>query len=669
MRAFAQRLMMQGQMSAPKVPTAIFGTAGSEGQALYAGQPALRIGLWPLRSAEKPELAMGLFTLLGFLLERWQGVRVYRLAARLEEESSQWQWSMANSQFGVDDWQLDGLDDNVGIWGELECDSAGLRLALFVEDDRLAEDTPPVEISYNARTLSALVNALPGVARQIAFTLNVDVFRRNSPLYAGGDWKEGALQEALELAFRQELRLYLHLWGQTRSDNQTIEDLQQLAQRVQPLGEIGAWISAKCQARWLHFSDDGEMLQPAVALQDELFPEFAAAAIIVAETIFARGRPGRAIELLEAREEGADSTLVLALADFYRRSGRVSEAVDALQDGIEAGQRSCDLLTYYGDLLQAMDLGGMSCESLVFVDPDQEPQDTQLWEALAAWEAAHQLEPENPQLLQRMLVSLAELDSEDARFWPAFEALVTLEDGNEALRQVIDACYGLDSLAPALSLLQDAFARQPNNLELGLNLAEVLLLEQDEAALETLLAKLRPLARDEEAQAEIARLQLMAEEPEFEMRLGEIEGVLDAGNALGSQDTEWLEDIIVRAPGLGGMHALLARAYQGWNESAAALETLLDGFRRFPADAELAALLGAHLWLAGEEELAFEFLGKGLAQNPNDVPLLALTGQYLFEDEQEAAARSCLARAEALAPRHPALAQARARIAALMAGA
>ena len=88
MRAFAQRLMMQGQMAAPKVPSAIFGTAGSEGQALYAGQPVLRIGLWPLRSVEKPELAMGLFTLLGFLLERWQGVRVYRLAARLDEEAT-----------------------------------------------------------------------------------------------------------------------------------------------------------------------------------------------------------------------------------------------------------------------------------------------------------------------------------------------------------------------------------------------------------------------------------------------------------------------------------------------------------------------------------------------------------------------------------------------------
>ena len=669
MRVFAQRLMMQSQMAAPNLPSAIFGTAGSEGQVLYAGQPALRIGLWPLRSAEQPALAMGLFTLLGFLLDRWQGVRVYRLAARLEGEQTQWQWSMASSQFDVDDWQLDGLDDNVGIWGELECNGAGLRLKLFVEDDRHAEDVPPVEISFSAGTLAALVTGLPEVVRQIAATLDVDALRRHSPLYASGDWEVGALQETLELTFRQELRLYLHLWGQVWSDNHTREGIQQLAQQARPLGEFGAWLSAKCLARWLHYGEDTEALLPVVAALAELCPESDSSAIILAESLFDKGRPGRAIDLLEARREGGSATLVLSLADLYRRSGRVSEAVDALQDAIEAGQGSSELLTYYGDLLQAMDLGGMSCESCLLIDPEQEPQDTQLWEALAGWDAAHQLEPENPQLLQRILVSLAELDSEDPRFWPLFEQLVALQDGSEALRQVIDACYGLDSLEPALRLLQDAYARQPDNLELGLNLAEVLLLEQNEATLEALLAQLRPLAKDEETQAEIARLQLMAEEPDFELRLGEIEGVLDAGNALNSEDTEWLEEITVRAPGLGGMHALLARAYLGWDEAAAALETLLDGYRRFPADAELATLLGTQLWQAGEEELAFEYLGKGLARNPSDVSLLALTGQYLFEDEQVEAARSCLARAEALAPRHPALAQARARIAALMASA
>ena len=398
MRAFAQRLMMQGQMAAPNTPTAIFGTAGSEGQALYAGQPALRIGLWPIRSAELPLLGMSLFTLLGFLLERWQGARVYRLAARLQGEPSRWQWTIADSQFGVDDWQLEWLDDNVGIWGELESVDAGLHLTLFVEDDRLADDAPPARFQIHADNLTALVAVLPDVAEQIGATLAVQAKRRNSPLYTSGEWDEGPLQETLALAFRQELNLYLRQWGQAWPDDRVLESLQQLAQQARPLGECGAWLHARCLARWLHFSEDVEALLPAVAQHREIFPAFDAATIIMAEALFTRGAPGRATDLLDTPDAVESSSLALALADLYRRSGRVSEAVDALQDAIEAGQGSSELLAYYGDLLQAMELGGMVCEACMFVDPQQKPDDTQLWEALAAWEAAHKLTPEEPEL-------------------------------------------------------------------------------------------------------------------------------------------------------------------------------------------------------------------------------------------------------------------------------
>ena len=161
MREFTERLMTRGQMAAPGLPAAIFGTAGSEGQILYAGQPAVRIGLWPLRSAGQPELAMGLFALVGYLLERWRGARVYRLAARVEGDARQWRWTMASSQFGVDDWQPEGLDDNVGIWGALEREGQGYRLRLNVEDDRLAEDEAPAEFQLEAGDLAALVGGMP----------------------------------------------------------------------------------------------------------------------------------------------------------------------------------------------------------------------------------------------------------------------------------------------------------------------------------------------------------------------------------------------------------------------------------------------------------------------------------------------------------------------------
>ena len=57
---------------------------------------------------------------------------------------------------------------------------------------------------------------------------------------------------------------------------------------------------------------------------------------------------------------------------------------------------------------------------------------------------------------------------------------MALEGNGEALRQVIDACAGLESLAPARRMLQEAFRQRPEELELGLNLAEVLVLEQEE---------------------------------------------------------------------------------------------------------------------------------------------------------------------------------------------
>lgn len=666
MREFAQRLMMQGQLAAPNVATAIFGTAGSEGQAIYLGQPALRIGLWPIQSGEEPGTAMGLFTLLGLLLERWQGVRVYRLAARVEGDPDSWRWSMPASQFGVDDWQLDDLDDNVGIWGELETPPDGLRLVLNVEDDRQPEDAPPAVFRQEATDLRALVNALPGFSERILHSLGFQDLRRHAPLYAGPE-NETALQDALELAFQLELRLFLQLWGQVWPDAGPGEIFQKIAGMATGSGDFVPWLYASSLARWLRHSGDSSGIQAVADLNLALLRAHEAAAIIYGSGLFAEGQVNAAYDLLEAQESPGPS-MVLTLADLYRQGGRVPDALDRLQAAIESERTNDELLVYYGDLLQAMNLAGLPCDGYVYLDPDEDPEEAQLQEALHAWEAAANMEPRDTQVLQRILIARAEMGLVDDEFWTLFGRLVALDEACEALRQVIDACYNLESLKPAQDILQQACDKDPGNVELGLNLAEVLLVEQEEDALLRLLGRLNTLAADETAQAELARLRLMMEEPDLEWRLGEIEGVLDAGNTIRSEDTEWLEGILEDSPGLGGLHALLGRAYLGWGEDATALEILLDGYRRYPADAELAALLGEQLWQAGEAELAFEYLGKGLGENPNDVPLLALTGRFLFEDGQDEAARGCLARAEALAPRHPALQQARVHIAATLAG-
>ena len=664
MREFAQRLMMRGQMAAPNVATAIFGTAGSEGQAIYLGQPALRIGLWPIQSGEEPGTAMGLFTLLGLLLERWQGVRVYRMAARVEGDPASWRWSMAASQFGVDDWQLDDLDDNVGIWGELENSPDGLRLVVKVEDDRQPEDAPPAEFRLESASLNALVSALPGFSEGIVHSLGFQDLRRHAPLYAGAE-TETALQDALELAFQLELRLFLQLWGQAWAGPGAT--FQKIAGLAAGSGDFIPWLYASSLARWLRHSGDSNGIQALAERNVALLQAHEAAAIIYGAGLFSEGQVNAACDLLEAQESPGPAT-VLTLADLYRQGGRVQDAIDLLQAAIENERASDELLVYYGDLLQAMNVSGLPCDGYVYLELDEEPEEAELLEALYAWEEAASLNPQNAQVLQRILITRAEMEIVDDEFWTLFGRLVALDEASETLRLVIDACYNLESLEPAQAILRRACGEDPGNIELGLNLAEVLLVEQEEDALLGLLGRLNALAGDEASQAELARLRLMLEEPDLEWRLGEIEGVLDAGNTIRSEDTEWLEGILEHSPGLGGLHALLGRAYLGWGEDATALEILLDGYRRYPADAELAALLGEQLWQAGEAELAFEYLGKGLGENPNDVPLLALTGRFLFEDGQDEAARGCLARAEALAPRHPALQQARVHIAATLAG-
>ena len=666
MREFAQRLMMRGQLAAPNVATAIFGTAGSEGQAIYLGQPALRIGLWPIQSTEQPGMAMGLFTLLGLLLERWQGVRVYRMAARVEGDPASWRWSMPASQFGVDDWQLDDLDDNVGIWGELENSPDGLCLVVNVEDDRLPEEAPPAVFRLESVNLNALVDALPGFSEGIVHSLGFQDLRRHAPLYAGAAI-ETALQDALELAFQLELRLFLQLWGQSWPDAGPGETFQKIARMASGSGDFIPWLYASSLARWLRHSGELSDIQAVADRTATVLQAHEAAAIIYASGLFAEGQINAAYDLLEAQESPGPST-VLTLADLYRQGGRVQDALDLLQAAIESERTSDELLVYYGDLLQAMNIAGLPCDGYVYLDLDEDSEEAQLREALHAWKAAANLAPRDTQILQRILVAQAEMGEADDDFWTIFGRLVAMDESYEALRQVIDACYNLETLEPAQGILQQACNKDPENIELGLNLAEVLLVEQEEDALLRLLGRLSALAGDEASQAELARLRLMLEEPDLEWRLGEIEGVLDAGNSIRSEDMEWLEGILEHSPGLGGLHALLGRAYLGWGEDATALEILLDGYRRYPADAEVAALLGEQLWQAGEAELAFEYLGKGLGENPNDVPLLALTGRFLFEDGQDEAARGCLARAEALAPRHPALQQARVHIAATLAG-
>jgi tetratricopeptide (TPR) repeat protein len=148
--------------------------------------------------------------------------------------------------------------------------------------------------------------------------------------------------------------------------------------------------------------------------------------------------------------------------------------------------------------------------------------------------------------------------------------------------------------------------------------------------------------------------------------MGEITDAVNSGKPLDDESVDFLEAVIEEAPGYAEAYILLSRAYLALDDSGAALETLLDGQRELPDDPDICELLVRVLRDADEDELALENLDIGLTRNPNHVPLLSLAGIYLFEDGQEDDAKNYLARAEAIAPRHPMLLQARALIARML---
>src|SRR6185369_7917945 len=196
-------------------------------------------------------------------------------------------------------------------------------------------------------------------------------------------------------------------------------------------------------------------------------------------------------------------------------------------------------------------------------------------------------------------------------------------------------CDALDDVAPGIEILRKAAERQPNRPDLLLSQAVLCLMNEEYDLARAGLEKADSLTENETLQADIDRLLLAANDPEFEATMGEITDAVNSGKPLDDESVDFLEAVIEEAPGYGEAYILLSRAYLALDDSGAALETLLDGQRELADDPDICELLVRVLRNAGEDELALENLHIGLPRNPNHVPLLSLAGLYLFEDGQE----------------------------------
>ena len=669
MNDLSNRLQLSGRQKRNRLPTAIFGSVGKLGQMVELNKPPVRIGLWPIVSETAPETALGLATVLGFLLERYLTVRCYRLFASVAGEPEAYQWSIADSQFSVDDWGLDDLDENAAVWGKLSRAGDAWQLEIEVENDLLDAEVVQ-KFTYSGGAIPDLIQQLPNAAEDITQYLSAGEAGVTRALYQHVA-SDHDFTDLLSAAFKHELALFLSLWGQERSLEDLQQDIQVLAAKAQGAGEFGAWLVASAVARDLLFSDNAEddTFIPTVQEIIAQYPHSPIPAIILSRALFESEQIQVAYDLLEAAVTNHPDHAMsyLTLAELYRSGGRLVETTDTFQAAIEADAVSVSLYLRYANFLQALDFNGISIEDYALVDPEEQDNPL-LGESIAAYQAALEIAPDNLEALTALVIQLAEVPHDNPdQIWIRFEQLVMLDRSGEQVRQVVDAFYNQEMLdiEPGITILEKQIALESQRYDLLVNLAVLYLAIEEGSEAETHLKQALQMTDDPDTKLDINRLLLAAEDPEFEMRLGEMTDILNAGNALSADDVNYLEDILARSPGMSEIYLLIARAYLGWDEPSSALETLLDAHKNLPDDPDIAVLLAQTLWEAGEQELAFSYLNAGITANPNHVPLLAVMGQYLFEDEQEEAAKAYLARAERIAPRDPVLTKVRVNIARL----
>lgn len=669
---FARKLMrINERVVATNTASAIFGSVGDLPQAI-SSRASLRIGLWSCVSEDNPEIAMGLWVALAHLLERWQDIEVYRLFVRFEDTPEDFVWTMDKSQFSVEEWNIEYLDENIGIWGELKQVGEEWQLTATIDNDNLTgEDNEPVDMSILASSPNDFFAMLPEFAESIADSIDASRIDNTDPVYTLEKLDDTPVfKTLLDQLLEWEVNLLASLWGVEWDDDEILDAFTELVETGQAVGnEFSAWAVSKAIAETMRpgYSFIGDVLIEHTA---ELFSAFDSTlpTPILAGAIFKMGFAQKAYRLLsdevQARPQSTFSWL--KLAELYAEGGLLEQSIDSFQSAIKLDAVNTHLFGAYGNVLQLAIREGQPIEPLLINSQDYE-QDHMVWEAVQAYAEALKLDPNDVRIRYARVLQLAEVDIDQQYIWDDFAKLIANDSTGEYVADVIEGLYDIGDIQSGVGVFDELIKGNPDRLDLYVNFAALYLAGYENDSALPLLEKAKSMTQDTSQLANIERLSLSASDPDFEYHFAEVVSVLDAGNKLNANDVEFLEGVVENAPHVIDAHIALGRSYYYWEETDEALEVLLDAQETIPDQPNVIDWLGRILWESGERETAFTYLNRGISAYPFNVQLLARAGQYLFDNDQLDEARSYLGRAEEISPRDPMLQQVRTYIARQMA--
>lgn len=669
MSNIAQRLMAIGHTpNSADVASSIFGSASSLADSINQ-ITWYRIALYPFISEQSPEIAMGIAACLAYFLEQYSGISIYRVFAKIDENDSSEDIDISDSQFRVDDWELEGLDDNIALWGLFSSADDGFSLEITVDKSFLDIENSEKSFTYKYKLLSDLIKSLPQIAQEIIEYLEIDL-KQNTLIvtYNSTPTSDEQLMEILKAIFYWNLDIYLYLWDVDWEDEEITEQFRELVNLCENnCTDFHIWIISMALSQVCQVGLDaiGELLIPFIDDIRQKDKDGLISGIVLSRGLLRLGFIEDATKLVETQisKSKDDYRIWLAAIDLYLQAKLLLKAIEASQRAIEVGIINLEIFQRYARLLIQADSRDIFVEELVFVDPDEieEDDDELMHEIVISLDKALDIAPNDLNTLYLQLPYLIELDSES--LWEKFEMFINLDKSGEYSREIIEVLDVLDDILPASQILEKHLSNSPNNIVSYMNLGALAILDENYLHAKEYLEKAQQLTKDVDVLLEIEHLLLSAQFPDFDRRYGEITTILRANNRVDERDVELIEEALEIAPKFADLYVLLAQAYLSWDDRDSALEVLNDGKDKAGETASLLRLLAVVSWQMNNRETAFTYINKAIQQFPNDVMLLTQIATFLIENNQLNDARPFIERAESINPSHPSLWELRSLIA------
>ena len=618
-----------------------------------------RIGFYPIISKDQPNTAMGIASCLSYLLDQYSEFRVYRVFAKIDNQSDTVEIIEDDYQFTPDDWEFVGLDDNVTIYGTIQKSDKNTVLEVTI-DSHLTNEKNEIKLSFVYENILSMVANLSEVAHKVANVISDTPSTELIITYKDVNrLSDSQLSDVLENVFYWNLDLYLHLWGVEWSDEEILNQYKEIISLCKSLDNYFViWCVSMMARQVMQIGLDiiGELIVPVLHEVIKCDKSNVSSAIL-SVSLANMGYVTQAVDMIEQCTKNTETSLELwfSIINVYLKANQFQQALENNQLAIELGFNDYRLYWMYHQLLNFAENNDTFVEELLLIDPnnnDIEEDEEVIYEIIEALKAGLKQQNENQIILYTLIKYLVDVEHDD--LWEYFTKLLNSDIPSQQIRDSIERFYDLDNLAPAFEILEENKINHPDNPNILIYLAQLELVDGESSTAKDLLEQaIKSVDPQDSIYIEIQRLLLSATIDDFESRYSDILVMLDANKNVPEDDVDLLESAIEIAPQFADIYVALARCYLQWNDTETAIEVLADAEGNIGKHPRISQVSSSINWRRGDQEIAIQQLNEALKESPNDIALLTQISSFLIENKQFQDSKNYIERAETIAPSHP----------------